>query len=326
MFLVDSRLHDFGFRGCASVEQSVLGGTAHLLSFGGSDTCSACYHAQFHLNGGRPVGSSIPATEHSVMTAWPSEKDAILNTIEQYGDGLFACVMDSYDYDNALNVVLPEIAEAKAAKSGTMVLRPDSGDPTEQVLKALKAGEKTFGASKNSKGYKVLNNVAVIQGDGISYKTVKEILDAVLAEGYSASNVAFGMGGGLLQKCNRDTMSFATKLSHIVYADGTGSDVMKTPKKSIAKVSLPGRLFVGRDPSTGAPLVLPKGDPSCQGMQSVMRVVYDKRPVAGAFEDFDVVKARVASEWASVKPNGTAVSPQLQEKIHSILHERGWKV
>jgi len=54
--------------------------------------------------------------------------------------------------------------------------------------------------------------------------------------------------------------------------------------------------------------------------------VYDKRPVAGAFEDFDVVKARVASEWASVKPNGTAVSPQLQEKIHSILHERGWKV
>jgi nicotinamide phosphoribosyltransferase len=57
-----------------------------------------------------------------------------------------------------------------------------------------------------------------------------------------------------------------------------------------------------------------------------MRVVYDKRPVAGAFEDFDVVKARVASEWASVKPNGNAVSPQLQEKIHSILHERGWKV
>ncbi|KAJ1466903.1 hypothetical protein T484DRAFT_1860348 [Baffinella frigidus] len=41
-------------------------------------------HAQFHLNGGRPVGSSIPATEHSVMTAWPSEKEAILNAIDQY--------------------------------------------------------------------------------------------------------------------------------------------------------------------------------------------------------------------------------------------------
>ncbi|KAJ1484176.1 hypothetical protein T484DRAFT_1797858, partial [Baffinella frigidus] len=78
------------------------------------------------------AGTSIPATEHSVMTAWPSEKEAILNTIEKYGDGLFACVMDSYDYDNALDVVLPEIASAKTAKAGTMVLRPDSGDPTEQ--------------------------------------------------------------------------------------------------------------------------------------------------------------------------------------------------
>ena len=33
------------------------------------------------------------------------------------------------------------------------------------------------------------------------------------------------MGGGLLQKVNRDTLSLATKLSHIVYADGTGAGV-----------------------------------------------------------------------------------------------------
>lgn len=39
--------------------------------------------------------------------------------------------------------------------------------------------------------------------------------------------VAFGMGGGLLQKVNRDTMSFATKLSHIVYEDGKPADIMK---------------------------------------------------------------------------------------------------
>jgi len=37
---------DFGFRGCTSVEQSILGGTAHLLSFTGSDTMSAAYYAQ----------------------------------------------------------------------------------------------------------------------------------------------------------------------------------------------------------------------------------------------------------------------------------------
>ncbi len=66
---------------------------------------SACYHVQYHLNEGRPIGTSIPATEHSVMTAWPDEEGAMKNQIEHFGHSLFACVMDSYDYDNALNVV-----------------------------------------------------------------------------------------------------------------------------------------------------------------------------------------------------------------------------
>ncbi len=37
-----------------------------------------------------------------------------------------------------------------------------------------------------------------------------------------SQSVAFGMGGGLLQRVNRDTLSLATKLCHIVYADGSG--------------------------------------------------------------------------------------------------------
>ena len=59
---VPSRLHDFGMRGCCTGEQAIIGGCAHLLSFDGSDTMPAAFHAQFHLNGGRPVASSIPAT------------------------------------------------------------------------------------------------------------------------------------------------------------------------------------------------------------------------------------------------------------------------
>jgi hypothetical protein len=46
---------------------------------------SACYYAQFHLNGGKPVASSVPATEHSVMTAWPTEADAIRHMMNKYG-------------------------------------------------------------------------------------------------------------------------------------------------------------------------------------------------------------------------------------------------
>ena len=53
---------------------------------------------QFHLNDGEPVAMSIPATEHSVMTAWRTEREALENMIDQFGTGIFACVMDSYDY------------------------------------------------------------------------------------------------------------------------------------------------------------------------------------------------------------------------------------
>ena len=135
---LDSRLHDFGFRGCTSVEQSIIGGTAHLLNFSGTDTLSAAYYAQFYLNNGNPVGYSIPATEHSIMTAHINEKEAMTQLLELYGSGVCACVMDSYDYTNALESVLPSVASLKTNKGGFLVLRPDSGDPIQVVVQALK--------------------------------------------------------------------------------------------------------------------------------------------------------------------------------------------
>jgi nicotinamide phosphoribosyltransferase len=67
------------------------------------------------------------------------QKDAMLNLIEKYGDGLFACVMDSYDYADALERLLPVIKSVKLSKGGGfLVLRPDSGDPIETVLMALR--------------------------------------------------------------------------------------------------------------------------------------------------------------------------------------------
>ena len=123
------------------------------------------------------------------------------------------------------------------------------------VLEGLKAGEKIFGATTNAKGYKVLKGVNVIQGDGINHKTLAAILDKAMDEGYSASNCVFGMGGGLLQKVNRDTMSFATKLSYIMYADGTERDIMKKPQTDPEKISLPGILAVKL--VDGVPTVFP---------------------------------------------------------------------
>ena len=205
--LLGSRLHDFGFRGCTSVEQSVIGGVAHLLNFDGSDTMSACYYAQFVLNGGQPIAQSVPATEHrhvhaalscvravadtfcgsldsvSVMTAWATEREALEHMIENFGSGVFACVMDrfvvaplpslpsltllracSYDYEHALSEILPAVAKKKLAKGGFMVLRPDSGDPVQTVVLGLRAAEKVFGCDVNSKGFKVPRGCSIIQG------------------------------------------------------------------------------------------------------------------------------------------------------------------
>lgn len=317
MFLLESRLHDFGFRGCTCVEQSVLGGAAHLLSFTGSDTMSACFYVQFALNGGRPVGNSIPATEHSVMTAWRTEREAVLNMMHQFGTAVFATVMDSYDYERALQKLVPSLASVhKANNTGFWVLRPDSGDPVEAILMALRALDQVFGSTVNKKGFKVIRGAGCIQGDGINKETIKRILEAALASGFSAQNVAFGMGGGLLQKVNRDTMGFATKLSHIRYADGKERDIMKLPKSDKGKVSLPGVLRVRRD-AKGFPQVLPAEACKDDGLsaEDLLRVVYDQRPVAAQWDDFDTVRQRAQQQWRALPRHGDPVSAPLKEKI-----------
>ena len=309
--LLDSRLHDFGFRGCTGVEQSVLGGVAHLLNFTGTDTLSAAYYAQFALNEGRPVGNSIPATEHSVMTSWPTERDAISNMISHFGGGIFATVMDSYDYQRALDVVVPSVVAEKVEAGGFWVLRPDSGDPCDAVLAGLRAAEAAFGVEINSKGYKVTKGVGVIQGDGINIYTLDKIVKGVLEAGYSAESVAFGMGGGLLQKVNRDTMSFAVKLSHVVYANGTAVDLIKAPRGDHTKDSLPGILAVKR--VDGVPTAFPADEVAPE--ENLFRVVYDCGPVEGLqWESFDKLRERVTSEWSQLPKTADVVADSLKKK------------
>jgi nicotinamide phosphoribosyltransferase len=322
-FLLMSRLHDFGFRGATCVEAATIGGIAHLLNFEGSDTMSAAFYAQMYLNGGKPVATSIPATEHSVMTSWKNERDALRNMIQKFGGWvdkeagiplIFACVMDSYNYTNALDKILPQVAEEHKEKGGLMVLRPDSGDPVECILEALAAGEKTFGCTTNEKGFKVLNGVAAIQGDGIGPDTIALILEATLKAGFSAQNVAFGMGGGLLQRHNRDTMGFATKLSYVKNKDGSERLIMKKPKTDGGKISLPGILKVVRD-KEGQLSILPRGFEDEVDAANELKVVYNHGPVKDVWDDFDTVRARVEEQWPKVQKNFDPISVELKKVI-----------
>jgi len=312
--LLDSRLHDFGFRGCASLEQAIHGGVAHLINFRGTDTLPAAYHAQYALNNGNPVASSIPASEHSVMLGYDCDSSALEAIIEKFGGGPYSVVLDTWDYKKALEEDLALVAEKAKEAGGTLVIRPDSGDPTEMVLIALEAANKVFGFHTNSKGYRVLKNSAVIFGDGLSYATLGVILNAVMFAGWSAQNVAFGMGSHLLHRVHRDTMSFAVKVSHSI--DPTGRihrDMAKVPKTEKAKFSIPGRFYVCHCGSH--PIVYPEESHS-KSCDNMLKLVYDYgRPINRKAESFDEMRDRVAYEWSYLPKLANVISPELQTKI-----------
>lgn len=292
-----SRLHDFGYRGCTSEEQAMIGGLAHLLSFDGTDTMCAAWASRQLNPGVDNFDSSIPATEHSVMTAWTSELDAVMNMVDLYGHGVFATVADSYDYEYFLNEIVPVVAPIVKEKGGFHVVRPDSGDPVTCVIDGLLALDKAYGSVVNSKGYKVINNAGIIQGDGIDLAILEDILDAVLRAGYSAENVAFGMGAGLLQKLNRDTCSYAMKLNQRIDENDNVHYVMKCPKTDMSKASYPGELSVYHN---GATYVVDSAwnDTERFPVRNELKVIYDCGEFAKA-DTFNTIRNRVNETWDS---------------------------
>jgi nicotinamide phosphoribosyltransferase len=245
------KLHDFGARGVSSFESAAIGGAAHLVNFMGTDTMSGIIAARRYY--GEPMaGFSIPAAEHSTITAWGREGEAAAyaNMLDQFAQPgkLLAVVSDSYDLFNAVSNIWGGSLRQRVLDSGaTVVIRPDSGNPPDIVLETVQRLDAAFGSSENRKGYKVLNNaVRVIQGDGINVASLREILTKLTNAGYSADNVAFGMGGGLLQQLDRDTLKFAMKAS-AARINGEWRDVYKDPVTDPGKRSKRGRLVLVKE-------------------------------------------------------------------------------
>ncbi|HBF07464.1 MAG TPA: nicotinate phosphoribosyltransferase, partial [Gammaproteobacteria bacterium] len=187
------------------------------------------------------------AAEHSTITSWgrDNESKAYGNMLEQFGgkDKLVAVVSDSYDIWNAIdNIWGDELKLEVQSMGGTLVVRPDSGEPVEIVPQVIERLMARFGHQLNSKGYKVLPDcVRVIQGDGVCAASIEAILFEMKKRKLSADNIAFGMGGELLQKVNRDTQKFAMKASAICIK-GQWHDVYKDPITDQGKRSKKGRL------------------------------------------------------------------------------------
>ncbi|MEO1595615.1 MAG: nicotinate phosphoribosyltransferase [Pseudomonadota bacterium] len=243
---LEFKLHDFGARGVSSRESAEAGGAAHLLSFMGTDTINGITALRRDYGADMP-GFSIPAAEHSTITCWGRDREgaAYANMLDQFAgpQKTVAVVSDSYDLFDAIERLWGgELRERVINSGGTVVVRPDSGNPADIVCESIRRLMDRFGYRENSKGFLVLPDyIRVIQGDGISPAEIQRILAVMKIHRLSADNVAFGMGGELLQNVNRDTMQFAMKASAI-RIDGAWSDVYKDPVTDRGKRSKRGRL------------------------------------------------------------------------------------
>lgn len=299
------KLHDFGARGASSNESAMIGGMAHLVNFMGTDTIAAVVGAKRYYN--EPVAAfSIPAAEHSTITSWGRENEvkSYANMLKQFAKkgSILAVVSDSYDIFNAVeNLWGGELREEVINSGATLVVRPDSGDPVEVVTKVVKLLDSKFGSTVNAKGYKLLNHVRVIQGDGINIDSVTAILESLKSNGFCADNVAFGMGGALLQAPQRDDQKFAMKCSAALI-NGEWVDVYKDPITDQGKRSKKGRLG----------LIYECGIGSC-GFHTVSEDIAEKRGnvLQTVFEDGELLIEDTFSnirKRAEVKPEQEMVT------------------
>lgn len=225
------KLHDFGARGASSRDSAALGGLAHLVASRGTDTVPALVYAR-NFYGAEMAGFSIPATEHSTMTALGPDGECA--QMERFLDanpaGIIACVSDSYDLFRAIRDYWGGALKDKVmARAGTLVIRPDSGDPVQIVPDVIEALMARFGCQMTAQRYRILpSQVRVIQGDGINPVSLVAIMEAMIARRLAIGNIALGMGGALLQKVDRDSFGYAMKASAIQIG-GQWRDVFKDP-------------------------------------------------------------------------------------------------
>jgi nicotinamide phosphoribosyltransferase len=247
--LLPYKLHDFGFRGVSSRESAAIGGAAHLFNFVGTDNLAAIELLQQYYGAAMP-GVSIPASEHSTITAWgrEHEADAYENILKHVPEGIVACVSDSYDIYRAVRDLWGgKLHDKVMHRKGTLVIRPDSGEAVTVLEQLFNIAAEKFGFEVNRKGWKVIApQVRFIQGDGVNYYTIQNMISQLTRRGWSMDNWSFGMGGALLQQLNRDTLRFALKCS-AVDVNGQWHDVYKQPVTDPGKDSRAGRFVVLRE-------------------------------------------------------------------------------
>src|SRR5271165_1729017 len=132
--------HDFSMRGMSGLFAAMKSGMGHLLSFVGTDTIPAITGAEFYYNANietELVGTSIPATEHSIQCAYGDDMKYLKTMLTKvHPSGFVSIVSDGYDFWDVIGRVVPALKADILARTGgpvgdRVVIRPDSGDPVK---------------------------------------------------------------------------------------------------------------------------------------------------------------------------------------------------
>lgn len=242
---------DFGMRGVSPPNgihsEAAIGGAAFLTCFNTSDNTGAANLMNIFYGKGMELTSimtSVPAAEHGVILSWPSEEEAYLGIDKAYPNGPISIVLDTVDFKKAVTEhvcgTMKSAIERRIAGGGVFIGRPDSGDAVENCTFFLSECMKTFQPEGDESPYKAIKGIRVLQGDGIDLDSYPKLLNAIQEQGWSVLNLVVGSGGGLLRKCNRDTLSIAMK-PHVVMRSGIAYGVSK---KTVGKRSREGEIIV----------------------------------------------------------------------------------
>lgn len=268
--------HDFSMRGMSGLEDAILSGMGHLLSFSGTDTIPAIFAANQYYAAplDYTTGTSVPATEHSVMCA--GEKDGEFETFRRliediYPTGIVSIVSDTWDLWQVLDDYVPRLKNVILTRDGKIVIRPDSGDPVKIViglrvyfelfertnqnevnpymedlpenLGVLQLLAKHLGVDPVTR---LINKAGCIYGDSITLERADMILQGILYMGLSPYNMVFGIGSFTYEYVTRDTDGWAMKATAIE-RNGQVIPIFKDPKTDSGfKKSRKGILAVNR--------------------------------------------------------------------------------
>ncbi len=254
----------FDFRGDMCVDAALMAGAGWCLSFLNTATVPAIPYLEKIFNCDctkEDVAFGTVSTEHFVMCsnyAVDGDEITFLRKMltELYPNTSFSCVLDSYDYWNVIDNILPQLHDEIMAHNGCMLMRGDSGDCVEVVTKTVFKLWEQFGGTVNSKGYKVLDpHVKAIYGDSITVQRCEEIYEILKNAGFACSNVALGVGSfsmhcieenNILKPFTRDTFSSCIKACY-AEVDGKCYPVFKNPKEGGFKKSQKGLCFVYKE-------------------------------------------------------------------------------